>query len=99
MGTTGRWLESAQITTSIAAASKLAEVYGKKGLPCEIEAAADGVIVYAASRVTADRVANDIRRFVVARDPRACTERAKHDGNEEASTSWWSAVRFDWRKF
>lgn len=31
----GRWLASAQITTSIAAASKLAEVYGKKGLPCE----------------------------------------------------------------
>jgi len=95
----GRWLASAQITTSIAAASKLAEVYSKKGLPCEIEAAADGVIVYANDRVTAERVAKDIRRFVVERDPRACTERGQHDKNEPGATAWWAAVRFDWRKF
>jgi hypothetical protein len=95
----GRWLAAAQISTSISAATKLAELYGQKGLPCEIEAAADGVIVYARDRVTADRVASDIRRFVATRDSRACTERAKHDEDEPSVTAWWSAVRFDWRKF
>jgi hypothetical protein len=94
-----RWLAAKEVSTNIGVATGLAELYCSKGLPCEIEAGPGGVIVYAGSRIDADRIARDIRRAVVERDPRACTERARFDEDEPKATAWWAAVNFSWRVF
>ena len=68
------------------------------GVPCEVEKASAGVIVYAASRLGAEKVARDIRRAVQDRDPRANTTPAYRDFGEPEETRWWAGVNFDWRK-
>lgn len=82
-------------------ATALAESFAKDGHPCLIEVSASGLIVYAASKVSAEHVAASIARTIRAVYNQASSVRsttAQKDGAEPPETSWWAEVTFDARR-
>lgn len=80
-------------------AEALARHFIDAGMPCEIEAATRGVIVYASSHDDVERIAKKLLLAVRSRDPRVIVTPACEDVDEDQATRWWAAVEFDWRKF
>jgi len=80
-------------------AEGLTKYYAEKGITVQIEAGTVGLVVYASTRVDAERVARDLAGSARARDPRARAAPATKDADEPAATAWWTTVEFDWRKF
>lgn len=80
-------------------AKKLAAVYTRAGLPCEIEHGLNGVIVYASSRDHVARISLNIAHAVRTRDPYVVASPVNEDKDEPEATRFWAAVDFDWRRF
>lgn len=83
------------------AAKALESVYARAGLPCELEPTKlGGMIVYAASRDAAERIARLLADTARICDPHARVEGdARFDADEDAGTAWWVGVRWSWDCF
>lgn len=80
-------------------AGKLAELFKRAGLACEIEAGAIGLVVYGASPAVVRAVMRSLNTTIRTHNPKTkvvVSEVAK-DIDEPEATAFWGTLSFDWK--
>lgn len=87
------------VSMESSSAARLAALFAKHGLGCEIEAGPVGVVVYAASKAACASITRSLRETLRTYGVKAVAEVPVFERDEPAETAYVAAVRFDWTKF